>query len=91
MVRANRPMPAAVTDDECVFWIFSRTRQLNGTCADLVDMELFLHYSLIPSVSTAGEGGGGDGRGTGLLPYTSSQRGLKKSADFFDLLPYVMH
>ncbi|XP_028001789.2 stimulated by retinoic acid gene 6 protein-like [Eptesicus fuscus] len=27
-----------------------RTRQLNGTCAGLVDMELFLHYSLIPSL-----------------------------------------
>ncbi|XP_037349679.1 stimulated by retinoic acid gene 6 protein-like [Talpa occidentalis] len=26
------------------------TRPLNGTCASLVDMELFLHYSLIPSV-----------------------------------------
>ncbi|XP_044635127.1 stimulated by retinoic acid gene 6 protein-like [Equus asinus] len=27
-----------------------RTRQLNGTCASSVDMELFLHYSLIPSL-----------------------------------------
>nr|KAF6434568.1 hypothetical protein HJG59_017562 [Molossus molossus] len=27
-----------------------RTRQLNGTCAGSVDMELFLHYSLIPSL-----------------------------------------
>ncbi|XP_049567095.1 stimulated by retinoic acid gene 6 protein-like isoform X3 [Orcinus orca] len=28
----------------------ARTRQLNGTCASSVDMELFLHYSLIPSL-----------------------------------------
>ncbi|XP_060465247.2 stimulated by retinoic acid gene 6 protein-like isoform X1 [Panthera onca] len=28
----------------------SRTRQLNGTCVSSVDMELFLHYSLIPSL-----------------------------------------
>uniref|UniRef100_A0A2K6L2A5 Stimulated by retinoic acid gene 6 protein-like n=1 Tax=Rhinopithecus bieti TaxID=61621 RepID=A0A2K6L2A5_RHIBE len=27
-----------------------RTRQLNGTCTSSVDMELFLHYSLIPSL-----------------------------------------
>uniref|UniRef100_A0A671ERQ1 Stimulated by retinoic acid gene 6 protein-like n=1 Tax=Rhinolophus ferrumequinum TaxID=59479 RepID=A0A671ERQ1_RHIFE len=27
-----------------------RTRQLNGTCVGSVDMELFLHYSLIPSL-----------------------------------------
>ncbi|XDA72073.1 hypothetical protein R6Z07M_002346 [Ovis aries] len=27
----------------------ARTRQLNGTCDSSVDMELFLHYSLIPS------------------------------------------
>ncbi|XP_039712104.1 stimulated by retinoic acid gene 6 protein-like isoform X1 [Pteropus medius] len=27
-----------------------RTRQLNGTCAGSVHMELFLHYSLIPSL-----------------------------------------
>ncbi|CAK6433801.1 unnamed protein product [Pipistrellus nathusii] len=27
-----------------------RIRQLNDTCAGLVDMELFLHYSLIPSL-----------------------------------------
>ncbi|XP_030878341.1 stimulated by retinoic acid gene 6 protein-like [Leptonychotes weddellii] len=26
------------------------TRQLNGTCVSSVDLELFLHYSLIPSV-----------------------------------------
>ncbi|XP_037599656.1 stimulated by retinoic acid gene 6 protein-like isoform X3 [Cebus imitator] len=29
---------------------FLRTRQLNGTCTSSVDMELFLHYSLIPSL-----------------------------------------
>uniref|UniRef100_A0A8C5XR57 Stimulated by retinoic acid gene 6 protein-like n=1 Tax=Microcebus murinus TaxID=30608 RepID=A0A8C5XR57_MICMU len=29
----------------------TRTRQLNGSCASLVDMELFLHYSLIPSLA----------------------------------------
>uniref|UniRef100_A0A7N9D067 Stimulated by retinoic acid gene 6 protein-like n=2 Tax=Macaca fascicularis TaxID=9541 RepID=A0A7N9D067_MACFA len=28
----------------------TRTRQLNGTCTSSVDMELFLHYSLIPSL-----------------------------------------
>uniref|UniRef100_A0A8D0WMB8 Stimulated by retinoic acid gene 6 protein-like n=1 Tax=Sus scrofa TaxID=9823 RepID=A0A8D0WMB8_PIG len=28
----------------------ARTRQLNGTCASSVNMELFLHYSLIPSL-----------------------------------------
>ncbi|XP_058158080.1 stimulated by retinoic acid gene 6 protein-like isoform X2 [Dasypus novemcinctus] len=28
----------------------ARTRQLNSTCASSVDMELFLHYSLIPSL-----------------------------------------
>ncbi|XP_047556807.1 stimulated by retinoic acid gene 6 protein-like isoform X2 [Lutra lutra] len=28
----------------------SRTRQLNGTCVGSVDLELFLHYSLIPSL-----------------------------------------
>ncbi|XP_014637380.1 PREDICTED: uncharacterized protein LOC101396000 [Ceratotherium simum simum] len=28
----------------------TRTRQLNGTCASSVDMELFLHYSLLPSL-----------------------------------------
>ncbi|XP_046313244.1 stimulated by retinoic acid gene 6 protein-like isoform X1 [Marmota monax] len=27
-----------------------RTRQLNGTCTSSVDMELFLHYSIIPSL-----------------------------------------
>ncbi|XP_064235890.1 stimulated by retinoic acid gene 6 protein-like [Aotus nancymaae] len=28
----------------------TRTGRLNGTCTSLVDMELFLHYSLIPSL-----------------------------------------
>uniref|UniRef100_A0A8C9LS16 Stimulated by retinoic acid gene 6 protein-like n=1 Tax=Piliocolobus tephrosceles TaxID=591936 RepID=A0A8C9LS16_9PRIM len=32
------------------FWPFCRTRQLNGTCTSSVNMELFLHYSLIPSL-----------------------------------------
>uniref|UniRef100_H0XZH3 STRA6-like n=1 Tax=Otolemur garnettii TaxID=30611 RepID=H0XZH3_OTOGA len=32
------------------FLPFFRTRQLNGTCASSADMELFLHYSLIPSL-----------------------------------------
>lgn len=33
------------------FGLFFRTRQLNSTCVGSVDLELFLHYSLIPSVS----------------------------------------
>ncbi|KAF4025511.1 hypothetical protein G4228_017463, partial [Cervus hanglu yarkandensis] len=33
-----------------VFWLFFRTGRLNGTCDSSVDMELFLHYSLIPSL-----------------------------------------
>ncbi|XP_025772305.1 stimulated by retinoic acid gene 6 protein-like [Puma concolor] len=30
--------------------VLQGTRQLNGTCVSSVDMELFLHYSLIPSL-----------------------------------------
>uniref|UniRef100_A0A287DCD6 Stimulated by retinoic acid gene 6 protein-like n=1 Tax=Ictidomys tridecemlineatus TaxID=43179 RepID=A0A287DCD6_ICTTR len=33
-----------------MFTANARTRQLNGTCSSSVDMELFLHYSLIPSL-----------------------------------------
>ena len=66
---------------EWVFWLFFRTRQLNGTCDISVDMELFLHYSLIPSVS---EGRGGSVRGekgSRPPPYTGFHRGLNRSAE----------
>ncbi|KAK2120011.1 Stimulated by retinoic acid protein 6 protein-like [Saguinus oedipus] len=41
-----------MTDDMNVIFFrpFCRTEQLNGTCTSSVDMELFLHYSLIPSL-----------------------------------------
>lgn len=62
-------------------------------------MELFLHYSLIPSVSKGRGGLRGEGRGAGLLPYTGSQRGLNRSGERYQLsfllnlisLSYIMH
>jgi len=51
-----------VTTDvaDVTLWLFFRTRQLNVTCDNLVDGEVFLHYSLIPSVS---KGSGAQERG----------------------------
>ena len=97
MLSADGSMPAAVTDDVNVFfWLFFRTRQLNGTCVSSVDMELFLHYSLIPSVSKGRGEQETERRGIGSLPYTDSPKGLNRSAErhqlnFFDLLSYIMH
>lgn len=45
---------------DVILWLFFRTRQLNVTCDNLVDREVFLHYSLIPSVS---KGSGAQERG----------------------------
>lgn len=90
-LKAEGSVTAAGTDDVCVLWLFFRTRQLNGTCASSVDMELFLHYSLIPSVSEGRGASGREGRGAGLLPYTVSQGGLNRSAESFSYIMYQKH